>query len=189
MSTLEIVAAVFGLLSVWFTVKENIWCWPTGLIMVFLYTFVFYEARLYSDVILQVIYIFLQIYGWYVWLQPHRNRQKLAVTSISNLAKIVWMGVAIASTFSLGWVMKHYTNASLPYWDAGITVLSLIAQWLMAKKVLESWLFWITVDVIAVGVYGYKHLYPTTGLYAVFLVLAVLGYAAWKQAYQKVQRE
>jgi nicotinamide mononucleotide transporter len=81
--------------------------------------------------------------------------------------------------------MHRYTNAALPYWDAAITVISLVAQWLMAKKILECWLLWITVDVLAIGVYAVKKLYPTTGLYAVFLVLAVLGYLTWKKALKK----
>ena len=79
MNAIEIIAAIFGLVSVWLTVKENIWCWPTGLIMVFLYIFVFYEAHLYSDVILQVIYIFLQIYGWYIWLNGGKDNTPIAV--------------------------------------------------------------------------------------------------------------
>ncbi|GAC1465586.1 MAG: nicotinamide riboside transporter PnuC [Chamaesiphon sp.] len=181
MSFIEIVAAIFGLLSVWLTVKENIWCWPTGLVMVFLYIFIFYQARLYSDVILQVIYVFLQSYGWYTWLQGGKERGELHVTHITQLGIIVWSAVAIAGIFSLGFVMDHYTNAALPYWDAAITVISLIAQWLMAFKVLESWLLWITVDVLALGVYAIKKLYVSTGLYAVFLVLAVLGFLAWKK--------
>ncbi|BAY21644.1 nicotinamide mononucleotide transporter PnuC [Calothrix sp. NIES-2100] len=185
MSQIEILAAIFGLISVWLTVTENIWCWPTGLVMVFLYIFIFYEARLYSDAILQVIYVFLQIYGWYAWLHGGKDRGELHVTRITRLGAIVWGGVAIAASFTLGFVMHRYTDAALPYWDAAITVISLVAQWLMAKKVLECWLLWITVDVLAVGVYAVKKLYPTTGLYVVFLVLAVLGYLTWNKALKK----
>ncbi|WP_413174916.1 nicotinamide riboside transporter PnuC [Anabaena azotica] len=184
MSAIEIIAAIFGLVSVWLTVKENIWCWPTGLVMVFLYIFVFYEARLYSDVILQVIYIFLQIYGWYAWLYGGKDDTPLSVTRISKQGILVWSGVALIGTFTLGYIMNVYTNAALPYPDASITILSLIAQWLMAKKILESWIIWIMVDAIALGVYTVKHLYPTTGLYTVFLVLAALGYKEWQKAYR-----
>ncbi|GAB1540226.1 nicotinamide riboside transporter PnuC [Scytonema sp. NUACC21] len=185
MSSIEIIGAILGLVSVWLTVKENIWCWPTGIVMVFLYIFIFYEARLYSDVILQVIYVFLQIYGWYAWLHGGKNRRELHVTSITQLQIIIWSGIAIVGTFTLGFVMHRYTDAALPYPDAAITVMSLIAQWLMAKKVLECWLIWIVVDVLAVGVYAAKQLYPTTGLYTVFLILAVLGYLTWKKVYKK----
>jgi nicotinamide mononucleotide transporter len=185
MNSIEIVAAIIGLVSVWLTVKENIWCWPTGIVMVFLYIFIFYEARLYSDAILQVIYVFLQIYGWYVWLHGGQNRGELRVSRIKQVQAIIWSGVALVGTFSLGFVMHSYTNAALPYPDAAITVMSLIAQWLMAKKILECWLIWIAVDILAVGVYAAKQLYPTTGLYAVFLILAVLGYLTWKKAYKK----
>jgi nicotinamide mononucleotide transporter len=189
MNAIEIIATIFGLVSVWLTVKENIWCWPTGLIMVFLYIFVFYEAHLYSDVILQVIYIFLQIYGWYIWLNGGKDNTPVAVTRISKQGMLIWFGVALIGTLGLGYIMRSYTTAALPYPDASITIFSLIAQLLMAKKILECWIIWITVDVIAVGVYGVKHLYPTTGLYLVFLVLAVLGYREWKKAYKKLRLE
>jgi nicotinamide mononucleotide transporter len=187
MGSIEIIAALFGLVSVWLTVKENIWCWPTGLVTVFLYIFVFYQARLYSDMILPVIYIFLQIYGWYAWLHGGKDNSELHVSRITSQEIAIWGVVAVAGTFTLGYIMHRYTNAALPYWDASITVMSLIAQWLMAKKVLESWLIWITVDVMAVVVYAIKALYPTTGLYAVFIVLAVLGYVSWKNTFKKVE--
>jgi nicotinamide mononucleotide transporter len=185
MSLFEIIAALFGLVSVWLTVKENIWCWATGLVTVFMYIFIFYEARLYSDMILQIIYVFLQIYGWYSWLHGGKEREELHVSCITPLEAIISGGVVLIGTFTLGFVMYRYTDAALPYWDGAITVISLVAQWLMAKKVLECWLLWIVVDVMAVGVYAFKQLYPTTGLYAVFVVLATLGYLTWKKAFRE----
>jgi len=182
MTAIEIVAVVFGLLCVWLTVRQNIWCWPTGLVMVLLYIFIFYQARLYSDMGLQVVYIVLQIYGWYSWLHGGRDRGKLSVSRITRTGVIVWMTVAITGTTGLGYIMSTYTEASLPYWDAATTVLSLFAQYLMAKKILESWLIWITVDVLCRGIYPAKQLYLTTGLYAVFLVLATLGLLAWRKS-------
>ncbi|MCI0529485.1 MAG: nicotinamide riboside transporter PnuC, partial [Nitrospira sp.] len=146
-----------------------------------LYIFIFYQVRLYSDMLLQVIYVFLQIYGWYNWLYGSKDRGELQVSHITGSEIALWTVVAVGGTSGLGFSMDRYTNADLPYWDATATVLSLIAQWLMAKKILECWLIWITVDVLSMGIYTVKGLYLTTGLYAVFLGLATSGLFAWKK--------
>jgi nicotinamide mononucleotide transporter len=182
MSPVEIVAVVFGLLCVWLTTRQNVWCWPTGLVQVVLFVYVFFQAGLYSDVLLHLIYIVLQFYGWYHWLHGGRDRQPPPVTRLARAAAGGWAVVAVLGTGGLGSAMARLPDSALPYWDAAIAVLSLIAQYLLARKVLENWLIWIAVDVLAVGVYTAKGLYLTAGLYAVFLGLATLGYVAWKRA-------
>lgn len=182
MSGIEVVAVIFGLLCVWLTIRQNIWCWPTGLVQVLLFIVIFYQANLYSDVILHVIYVFMQIYGWVHWTKGRGERTILPVSKLSVRGRTVWPLVAIAGTFGWGFLMATKTDASVPYGDAFTTVASLIAQWLMARKKLESWLFWIAVDVLAIGIYWYKDLKLTSGLYAVFLVLASIGYVQWKKA-------
>jgi len=185
---IEISATLFGFACVALTVKQNIWCWPTGLVQVVLYIFVFYHAKLYSDLILHVIYIGLQFFGWYFWLHGGKNQTSAPVIKLSGInqstftSAYMWMAVTIFSTSVWGFIMKTWTDASLPYWDAFTTVASLIATYLMAKKVLESWLWWIAVDVVAIGVYFYKGLYPTTVLYITFLVMATMGYFSWKKS-------
>jgi nicotinamide mononucleotide transporter len=181
MSPLEIVATVFGLLCVALTVRQNIWCWPTGLVQVVLYIFIFYQAKLYSDSFLQVVYVFFQFYGWWHWLHGGREHTSAPVTRLSPRALIGYLVAGILGSLLWGYGMARFTDAALPYPDAFVVVLSLIAQWLLARKVLESWHFWIAVDVLAIGVYFLKKLYLTSGLYAVFLVLAVLGLLAWKK--------
>lgn len=184
MSPIEIVATVFGLTSVWLTVKRNIWCWPTGIVMVILYIWIFGNARLYSDAGLQVIYVFLQIYGWWHWTRGAGPQEddELPVTRLGGNGRIAVAVTAIVATGGLGFLMDNYTNADLAYPDATTTVLSLLAQWLMARKVLESWMLWITVDVLSVGIYFAKGLYVTCGLYAVFLILASKGLIEWRKA-------
>lgn len=182
MTLIEAIATFFGLIAVWLVVKRHILCWPAGLIQVTLYVWIFYEAKLYSDMILHVIYIFLQIFGWWQWQYGGNNHKALAVSMVSGKSMPGWIfGVAIG-TFLWGFAMANYTDAAAPYPDAFIAVASLAAQWLTAKKKVESWLFWIVVNVVAIGVYAYKELWITTGLYAVFLVLAFLGFKDWKKA-------
>lgn len=181
MSPLEIVATVFGLLCVALTVRQHIWCWPTGLVQVILYIFIFYQAKLYSDSFLQVIYVFFQFYGWWHWLHGGRERTSAPITQLSPRALLGYTLAGILGSLLWGFGMARFTDAALPYADAFVVVFSLVAQWLLARKVLESWHFWIAVDVLAIGVYFLKKLYLTSGLYAVFLVLAVLGLLAWRK--------
>ncbi len=180
MTWIEATAVIFGLLCVWLTVRQNIWCWPTGLVQVALYIVIFYDAKLYSDVILHVVYVALQIYGWYHWLYGGRDRSKLAVSSLQARGLLGWVLVVAAGTAGWGWGMARFTDASVPYWDAFTTVASLVAQWLMTRKRLQSWLFWISVDIVAIGVYLHKSLIMTSGLYLIFLVLATMGFFAWR---------
>ncbi|MHC1704692.1 MAG: nicotinamide riboside transporter PnuC [Tenuifilaceae bacterium] len=182
MPIIEGIATFFGLICVWLTVKQNIWCWPTGIAQVALYIFVFYEAHLYSDMILHIFYVFINIYGWYHWLKKDVETEELKV-SRTGKAFIGWVVVCIVGTFAWGFLLANYTDAALPYPDSFITAASLIAQWLMARKVLESWIFWIIVDIVAVFVYLIKSLYLTTGLYAIFLIMATIGYFEWRKAF------
>lgn len=192
MFAIELAATAFGFLCVVLTIRRNIWCWPVGLVQVLLFIVIFYQAKLYSDLGLHVIYVGLQFYGWYCWSrsEPARSssdvnltRPALPVTSLSPLAMSCWVGIAAAGTTLLGWLMSSFTDAAVPYGDAFTTVTSLIAQFLLARKKLESWIFWIAVDIIAVGIYLSKSLIPTSILYLAFLVLAILGYLAWRREF------
>lgn len=182
MSWVEIVASVFGFFSAGLTVKQNIWCWPTGIISVFLFIFVFYDAKLYSDMMLQMIFVVLQIYGWYFWLHGGKDQKEVPVLVLNGGRRIFWGGVTLIGSLLLGHFMSTRTNADVAYIDATQTVMSLIAQYLQAFKALESWIFWITVDVISIGLYLYKKLYFTTGLYCLFLGIATMGYFEWRRS-------
>ncbi len=181
MNALELVAVALGVTNVVLTIRQNLWCWPTGIAMVILYAFVFLEARLYSDVILQVIYVFLQAWGWWKWTHGGDRGAPLAVTRVTGATAALGLGVGAATTLGWGFVMERWTDAALPFADSAIAAFSLVAQAGLAKKLLENWLVWIAVDVLAVGVYASRELYLTSGLYAVFLVLATLGWMEWKK--------
>ena len=175
----EIVAVLAGFLCVWLTIRENIWCWPAGLLQVSLYVWIFYDAKLYSDFGLHIFYIFLQFYGWYHWLHGG-TRGHLSVSGLSRPILLIWVTAALAGSLAWGSIMERYTDASVPYWDAYTTAASLIAQWLLTRKKLESWYFWISVDFVAIGVYLFKGLYLTSGLYLAFLIMATAGLIRWR---------
>ncbi len=182
MSSLELLAAVTGAVSVWLSVRQNIWSWPTAIVNVVLYAVVFREAKLYADMGLQVIYAILSVYGWYQWLYGGAGHTTLRVSRTTPRVGAVLTLIAATSSALLGVLLHRATDAALPFMDSFLSSTSLVAQWMMTRKLLENWLVWIGVDVLYVGMFIYKGLYLTAGLYAMFLALAVKGYLDWRRS-------
>ncbi len=175
----EIIAVILGVIAVYFSTKQNVWTYPLGIISVFIYIFIFYEVKLYADMGLQVFFIVLQAYGWYEWLYGGENKTVLHVGKISFQNIFFNIIFVVVGTAILGYTLHQLTDASLPYLDSFLAVLSMSGQWMMARKYLESWYVWILVNIGSIGMYGVKELYFTMALYAVYLGLAVLGYKNW----------
>jgi nicotinamide mononucleotide transporter len=182
LDVLELLAALVTLVSVWLTVKQNVWCWPVGAVGVVLYFVVFYQQKLYADMGLHAVYFVLQFYGWYQWLHGGRQRSRLPVSRVPSLEMGILAALGLAGTAGLGRGLQLYTDAVLPYLDSFLSSFSLVAQWLLSCKRLETWLVWITVDILYVGMFYSREMYPSAFLYALFLVLATLGYLEWKKA-------
>lgn len=181
MGPFEVVAAVFGVVSVYLSTRQNIWSWPTALVNVGLYTVVFFNGRLYGQMGLQGVYFILSVYGWYQWLHGGESQGKLSVSRAgSRLLQRLGL-INIAAWILLAMLLRQ-TDAALPWLDALLTTTSLVAQWMMTRKVLETWLLWIAVDLVYVPMFVSQQLYATAGLYAVFLALAVLGARDWRRS-------
>ncbi len=161
---------------------RNRLCWPVGLVSVLLYGWVFYGARLYSDALLQMVYAGLQCYGWWQWhrASAHARRPHVRRPRARDLAAALLVGVIGA--IALGAIMSRFTDAALPWLDAALTALSLVAQYWMARLYRVNWLLWIAVDLVYVAVYAVRELPLTAVLYAGFVVLAVLGWRQWGRA-------
>lgn len=180
MSGLELFAAALGVIAVWLTVKQNPWCWPIGLVMVLLYSWIFLDVKLYSDMLLQGVYAFLQIYGWWQWTRSGAQHQGRQVTSLKTRQIALGLGIGAIGSLALGAAMAHWTDAAQPWLDAALTAFSLVAQLWMAQKRLQCWALWCVVDVIFVGLFAYKGMYLTAGLYALFTVIAIQGWRDWR---------
>jgi nicotinamide mononucleotide transporter len=179
MNLFEYVAAAFGMVSVYLSVRQNIWSWPTAIVNVGMYTVVFYHSRLYADMGLQVVYLIISVYGWYEWLYGGKGHTELHVSRTSRRLGTLLVGIGIVSSFVLGAGLYRTTDAA-PFVDAATTSTSLIAQWMMTKKLVENWVVWVAVDVVYIGLYIYRDLYVTSFLYLVFLILSIMGYRQWK---------
>ena len=178
----ELAGVVFGILYVLLAIRERVWCWPAGLANALLFLVVFFHARLYGASFLQGVYLLLSIYGWRQWLRGGKDGGRLAV-SRTPAAWAVGLGAAVVvASAGFGIYLRYRTDAALPFTDAATTATSLAAQWMTTRKWLESWLVWIAVDLVYVVMYVSQALYPTAGLYLVFLVLAGFGYGEWRKA-------
>jgi nicotinamide mononucleotide transporter len=167
-------------------------CWPVGLASVALYGWIFFDAKLYSDMLLQGAFAVLQVYGWWVWLeQGNRNTQvdsgEVRVQAVARKALVMGLLLAVIGSAVLGSLMARFTDAALPYVDASLTAFSLVAQYWTARRYIASWWLWIAVDVVYVGMFVFKGLYPTSGLYALFVALAVIGLRDWSRAAARVE--
>jgi nicotinamide mononucleotide transporter len=181
-SCLEAVAVIFGIISVYLSTRENIWSWPTALINVALFSALFLKSGLYSDTGLQVVYFVLSLYGWYEWLYGGAGHTAIRVTRTSRKTWAVLGGIGVVVWALLGTITSRLPGTALPYVDAATTTISLLAQWMMTRKLIENWLIWIAVDVVYVGMFIYKGLYLTSFNYGIYLILAVMGYIAWKRS-------
>ncbi|ASU32426.1 nicotinamide riboside transporter PnuC [Mucilaginibacter xinganensis] len=188
---LETLGVITGLLCVYLAARNNIWNWPFAIISVGLYIFIFFSAHLYADMGLQFYFMAMNIYGWYFWSRKHTVEIKRPVVLITA-RQILYASILVAVvTPTLGYTLVklapvlHYTPASFPYLDSFCTACSLVAQFYMARKVLENWLIWVFVDIIYVAVYLFKHLDLTAIMYAAYVVIAIMGYIDWKKDYKK----
>jgi nicotinamide mononucleotide transporter len=187
MSELEIIGVIVSALAIWLTARRKMLCWPAGLVSVALYGWIFFDAKLYSDMLLQGAFAVLQIYGWWVWLaQRKRNAQMdsgaVRVQAVALKALVPALLLAVVGSVVLGSLMARFTDAALPYVDASLTAFSLVAQYWTARRYIASWWLWIAVDVVYVGMFVFKGLYPTSGLYALFVALALIGLRDWSRA-------
>ena len=186
MSPLELTAVGFGLVSVLLSTRENIWSWPTGIVNVALFAVLFWEQKLYADAGLQVIFLVLSVYGWYEWLYGGENRTERHVSRLTPWTAAVLVLIGAVGSFALGTLLRRTTDAALPYLDSALSVFSLVAQWMMTRKILENWLLWVALDVVYVGVFIWlKPLHPTAVQYAVFLGLAAMGHVEWLRSWRQ----
>jgi nicotinamide mononucleotide transporter len=187
-SCLELVAFLFGAVSVYLSVRQRIAAWPTAIVNVGLYAWIFARHGYYSDAGLQVVYLALSIYGWIHWLRGGENRTALPVTRASRRTWIICAVIGVGLWLALGSFTSRLPDAQRPFTDAALTSASLIAQWMMTRKLLENWVLWIAVDIVYVPLWFSAGLPLTAVLYAIFLVLAVLGVRAWRRSLHEQQR-
>lgn len=177
----EAVGFVLTIVSIWLATKEHIWYYPTGLVALVAYTWVFYEAKLYAESLLQIICFVLMFYGWYEWLHGGANRKALRVTSAPAWAWVGGVISGVAATALTIWIQITFTDNPNPWVDSSLFAWSLVAQWMTARKWIESWILWVVINTVSIPLYFYRDLKLTTVLYVGLWVLAVMGYREWRR--------
>ncbi|HEY7405954.1 MAG TPA: nicotinamide riboside transporter PnuC [Candidatus Angelobacter sp.] len=180
----ELAGFLTGALCVWLLIRQNIWNWPIGIANNIVYVIVFYKSGLYADSGLQFVYMAIAFYGWWNWLHGGVNRSELKVDRASPIGMLGYAGIAGAVTAIL-YLILRLTPSTVPFADGLTTALFLTAQFMMSRKLVENWWFWIIGDVLVIGLYVYKHLYLTSALYLVFLAMSIAGLVEWRRAARK----
>lgn len=179
MTWLEAIAVFFGLASVFYSMKENILVFPTGIVSTLIYVWICLQVKLYADMGINAYYFIMSIYGWYIWSRPKPGAAKVPVTWLDKKGIMASLGLFLVSYAVLYFVLVTFTDSDVPYWDSFTTSSAFVGMWLMAKKKVENWIAWIVTDLVSVPLYIYKGLLLTSFQFLVFTILAVLGLIAW----------
>ncbi len=185
MTVLEIVAVVVSFAGIWLTATRRMLCWPVSLVACALYFKLFLDVRLYADMVLQALFGLAIVYGWIAWTKGQDDAGEVVVAPSSPARLAVGLAAGAVGAIAIGWFTSRYTDAALPWMDSGLTSFSLVAQYWTARRHAASWLLWIAVDSLYVGMFVFKGLLLTAGLYAAMIVLAVVGYRRWRAAGRK----
>lgn len=178
----ELIAAALGLISIALQIRQNVWYWLLSIIMVAMYIIVYIEHTLYADMLLQIYYLLMSVYGWWSWLSGGNKTKGESSLQVTRLRKNLWVNVSLITILlfvALGWFMSNFTNSDVPWLDSFVTALSFVATWMLARKKIENWILWIFADAISIGLYWYKGMYPTLVLFIVLTALAFVGYRRW----------
>ena len=182
---LQIFGVALAIAIIALDTRENVLARPLSLIGTIMSFFVYYPAGLYAKCLLNCIYIVLNIYGWYQWLYGGKNKTPLQVSKSKASVIVVGVVLGLLATGGLGKLLTRYSNAELAYWDSLHTVVCLVAQWMLVRKKLETWIVWTLADMLYTVVCYYKGLYLFSGLHAFYIILAINGYRTWRQSYQR----
>jgi nicotinamide mononucleotide transporter len=202
---IELFGAITGIIYVYFEIKQIIWLWPLGIITSAIYIWVFFSAKFYADMSLQVYYLVISILGWYWWVRGagykvqgarrkgegkrgrmrEEEKGRLVVTRLKRKTGIVLLLCFVLLCFILWYVLSNFTDSPVPMWDSFLTSLSIIATWMLARKIFEHWYLWIIVNSVSSYVFYIKGLYPTVGLYIVYLIMSFAGLREWMHSLRR----
>ncbi len=188
---IELLGAIFGTIYIYFSIKQKILTWPTGLLTSILYVYVFFSSKFYADMSLQLYYVGISIYGWIYWIKGKKtvSTKKVAVTQITKHTLLLLIPITATIYFIILQILLNYTDSPVPYMDSLTTAFSIVATWMLARKIIEHWIIWVFVDLFSAGLYIYKELWPTTILFVIYTGMAVLGYIQWKKDLQAERNE
>ena len=176
----EALAVALAVAYLVLAIRQNIWCWAAAAVSTLIYLFIMYAANLYMESALQVFYLVMAAYGWFSW-RKHADRSKdLQVSTWPLRRHLLAIAIILGLVLISGHLLTAYTNAALPHLDSLTTWGAVVATWMVARKILENWLYWFVIDAVSVGLYTSRGLYLTAILFTAYLVMIVIGYRSWR---------
>ena len=180
----ELIAVIFGLAYVVLAIRIHHWCWYMTLCSGALFLWLFWSVELYLMSLLQTFFMVIAIYGLFKW-DPNSKELEKRITKIKLKKHLYILSLIVLFSTIIGWFLSRFTDDALPYLDTVTTVASLVTSWMVAKKILENWLYWIVIDAISIYIYIERGLYLTALLFTIYLIMAALGYHQWKRSYRQ----
>jgi nicotinamide mononucleotide transporter len=176
----EVLAVILAVVYLVLAIRQNIWCWAAAAASTLLYLFIMFQARLYMESALQVFYLGMAAYGWYEWRHGGAGGVELKVTTWPLRFHLVAVAAVMCLVFVSGELLSRYSSAALPFLDSFTTWGAMIATFMVARKVLENWIYWFLIDAVSIGLYLSRELYFTAALFAAYLFMIVIGYRSWR---------
>jgi len=184
MTWVEGIAVFFSILYVFLAARENIWCWAAAFVSVCLYIYICIKAQLFAETGLQVFYLIMAFVGYFQW-QKKSDRSHRGISKWPVKTHVVILVVGTFIALGLGKFLENFTEAALPYFDSFTTIFSMITTWMVTKKILENWLYWVIIDASSVVLYANRDLYLTALLFVAYTIIAMLGYFKWLKVYNR----
>lgn len=185
MTSWEMLAVFLSVSYLLLAIKQNLWCWGAAFFSTLIYSILFFDASLLMDSVLNIFYLIMAVYGWYSWKYGNSEKieKELEITSYSFFTNIKIIFILIVISLCLGYFMANYTRADFAYLDTFTTVFAVFATYMLTKKVLENWLYWVVIDAISIYIYIHKGFYLTAVLFLIYTLLAMIAYKQWKKEY------
>lgn len=177
----EALAVLLAVAYLLLAMRQSLWCWPAAFVSTLIYTILFFDAALLMDSVLNAYYLLMAIYGWYSWKYGNKNKEELDINSWGMMRNIQIIALLTLVSIGFGYVMDNYTRADFAYLDSATTVFAVFSTYMLAKKILENWLYWIVIDAVSIYIYIQKAFYLTAGLFIFYTILAFFGYLQWKR--------
>ena len=183
---IELVGSVLSIIYLYLSIKQRVSLWIFGFLCSLLYAIVFFQSKFYADMSLQFYYLGVSVLGWISWRAGKpENRKELPVKRTTPLSGVIILLIALILYFVYYFILTGYTDSPLPKADSFTTALSIVATWMLARKMIEHWWLWIIVDSVSAGLYFYRALYPTAILFVIYTIMAIIGYLQWKKSLSK----
>ena len=184
MSLLEVVAVILSILYLVWAARENVWCWYAAGASVIIYGYIFWEAKLYGETVLQVFYLAMAVYGFWLWKKGADSSER-PISSWTIRHHTLFIGAGTIATLLFGLLLDVRTDSALPYLDSFTTIFAMITTWMVTQKILENWLYWIIVDGVSIYLYVSRELYLTAVLFFAYVIIVIFGYFEWLKLYRR----